>query len=63
MPVSPLTEYVKRLQTLFLDTFDQQEFRELLLHEFEFDVKQEIPTGESQRAVVLNVLLKAVTGG
>ena len=63
MVVSSMGPYLERLQALFLDSYDQQSLRELLLFKMDQKLADEVAEGESFRTVVFNLLVKALMEG
>jgi Effector-associated domain 1 len=63
MSASSLGPFIERLQALFLDSYDKQSLRELLLFKMNQNLANEVAEGDNFRAVVFNLLVKALMEG
>src|SRR5262249_41381233 len=63
MAVSSMGPYLERLLSLFLDGYDKQSLRELLLFKMDQNLANEVAEGESFRTIVFNLLVKALMEG
>ena len=60
---SSVGPHIERLQALFLDGFDKQSLRELLLFRMDQTLAHQVAEGDNFRTVVFNLLVKALMEG
>jgi len=60
---SSVGSHIERLQGLFLDSFDKQSLRELLLFRMDQTLAHQVAEGDNFRTVVFNLLVKALMEG